>query len=192
VAREGHEGEAHPIHGDRHGGEMGQEQDEGMADGYKLHLSCSTGSLAVPLSAGFTTANVSDNQMYSRVTSSLRGVRYVDADEGYDDSNLYALSREGGFELVCPIERYASTPPERVELVQFYESELGQAVYSWRMRSIEPLIEHIKDVFEIGPLPVRGLAKASSIVFVLLYQLIVYYNHKTGRPLKALKHMLDS
>jgi hypothetical protein len=172
----------------------GKSKTKGWQYGYKLHLACSTGSLTVPLSAGFTTANVSDNQMYSRVTSSLRGVRYVDADEGYDDSDLYALSRERGFELVCPIERYASTPPERVELVQFYESELGQAVYSWRMRSIEPLIEHIKDVFSIDPLPVRGRAKASSIVLisVLLYQLMVYYNHKTGRPLRALKHMLGS
>jgi hypothetical protein len=172
----------------------GKSKTKGWQYGYKLHLSCSTGSLVVPLSAGFTTANVYDNQMYSRVTSSLRGVRYVDADEGYDDSNLYQLSRERGFDLVCPIERYASTPPERIELVLFYESELGQAVYSWRMRSIEPLIEQIKDVFAIDPLPVRGLAKTRSIVLlcVLLFQLMVYYNHVKGRPLRALKHMLGS
>jgi hypothetical protein len=162
--------------------------------GYKLHLVCSTGSLIVPLSAEFTTANVQDNQMYGRVTSSLRGVRYVDGDEGYDDTDLYTMSADRGFELVCPVSRYETTPPERVELAHFYESELGQLVYSWRMKSIEPLIEQIKDVFNIDPLPVRGFHKTGSITLlsVLLYQVMVYYNHLTGRSPRALKHMLGT
>ena len=124
----------------------------------------------------------------------MRGARYVSADEGYDDKDLYELSRQRGFELVCPISRYASTPPERVELWLFYESPLGQAISSWRMKSIEPLNEQLKDVFGIDPLPVRGLAKAASIVLlaVLLYQVMVYYNHVAGRPLRALKHMLGN
>jgi hypothetical protein len=124
----------------------------------------------------------------------LRGVRYVAADEGYDDHDLYELSAERGFELVCPVSRYENTPPERVELAFFYESELGQLVYSWRLKSVEPLIEQIKDVFGIDPLPVRGFDKAGSIVLlsVLLYQVAVYYNHLTGRPLRAIKHMLGS
>ena len=172
----------------------GKSRPKGWLYGYKLHLSCSTGSLVVPLSAEFTTANVYDNRRYGQVTSSLRGVRYVSADEGYDDKDLYALSRERGFELVCPIARYASTPPERVELWLFYESELGQAISSWRMKSIEPLNEQLKDVFGLDPLPVRGLARAMSIVLlsVLLYQVAVYYNHVTGRPPRELKHMLGS
>ena len=173
----------------------GKSRTKGWVFGYKLHLTCSTGSLIVPLSADFTTANVQDNQMYGRITSSsVRGVRYVTADEGYDDKDLYELSTKRGFELVCPISRYESTPPERVELIHFYESELGQLVYSWRLRSVEPLIEQIKDVFSIDPLPVRGFDKASSIVLlsVLLYQVTVFYNHLSGRPLRALKHMLGS
>ena len=172
----------------------GKSRTKGWVYGYKLHLVCSTGSLIVPLSAGFTTANVQDNQMYGRVTASLRGVRYVDGDEGYDDTDLYTMSADRGFELVCPVSRYETTPPERVELAHFYESELGQLVYSWRMKSIEPLIEQIKDVFDIDPLPVRGSHKAGSITLlsVLLYQVMVYYNHLTGRPPRALKHMLGS
>ena len=57
--------------------------------------------------------------------------------------------------------RYEHTPTDRLELIQFYESELGQAIYSWRSKSIEPLIEHIKSVFRIDPLPVRGYQKAA-------------------------------
>ena len=38
--------------------------------GYKLHITASTGSLIVPLSPDFTTANVQDNQMYTPMISS--------------------------------------------------------------------------------------------------------------------------
>lgn len=168
---------------------------KGWVFGYKLHITCSTGALIVPLSADFTTGNVQDNQMYDELTASLSGVRYMDGDEGYDDQALYELSRNRGFELVCPISRYENTPPERLELIHFYESELGHLIYSWRSKSVEPLIEHIRDVFGIDPVLVRGLHQAESITLlsVLLYQVMVYYNHLTGRtPLRALKHMLES
>jgi hypothetical protein len=36
--------------------------------------------------------------------------------------------------------RYENTSPERVELVFFYESELGQLICSWRSKSVEPLL----------------------------------------------------
>ena len=66
-------------------------------------------------------------------------------------------------------------------MVEFYESNFGQAIYSLRSKSIEPLIEHIKSVFRIDPLPVRGYDKVYAIVLlsVQLYQILVYYNCKT-------------
>jgi len=173
----------------------GFSRSKGWIFGYKLHLACSSGSLIVPLSADFTTANIADNNMYQSITASLPdGVGYVAADEGYDDHTLYDFSRYRGFELVCPITRYEHTDGERLELMHFYDSELGQCIYAWRGVSVEPLIEHIKDVFDIDPLPVRGLDNARSIVLlsVLLYQVMVYYNYLTRRPLRALKHMLGS
>jgi hypothetical protein len=80
------------------------------------------------------------------------------ADSGYDDHKLYDLSIDrGGFELVCPVsEIYNHTSSDRLQLIEFYESELGQVIYSWRGISVEPLIEHIKDVFKIDPLPLGG------------------------------------
>jgi hypothetical protein len=172
----------------------GKSRSKGWVFGYKLHLVSSTGRLIVPLSARFTTANIPDSKVFGRVTSSLRGVRYVDGDQGYSVDELYELSRRRGFELVCPIGRYENTHQDRLELVFFYESELGQLVYSWRSKSVEPLFEQIKDVFCIDPLPVRGLDKASALVLlsVLLYQVIVYYNGVTGRQSRALKHMLGN
>ena len=177
----------------------------GWIFGYKLHLISSTGSTIVPLATDFTTANVQDNQMYNPMISSpslssssslFLETCFMIGDSGYDDNKLYDLSTKRGFELVCPVQRYKNTPKNRLEMIQFYESELGQSVYSWRSKSIEPLIEHIKSVFRIDPLPVRGYQNAAGIVLlsVLLYQIMIYYNYKTRRSQrpKAIKHMLCS
>ena len=171
----------------------------GWIFGYKLHLISSTGSIIVPLAADFTTANVQDNQIYNPMISSSslsQETCFVIGDSGYDDHKLYDLSTKRGFELVCPVQRYKNTPNNRLELIQFYESELGQAIYSWRSKSIEPLIEHIKSVFRIDPLPIIGYQKAAGIVLlsVLLYQILVYYNYKTrgSQQPKSIKHMLCS
>src|SRR6185312_1746703 len=96
---------------------------------------------------------------------------------------LYGYSKKVlRIDLVCPVERYKSTSKKRLEIVCFYDSQIGQAIYSRRRISIEPsLIEHIKSVFRIDQLPIRGFSDVSAIVLlsVLLYQLIVYYNCKT-------------
>ena len=158
------------------------------------------GSMSVPLSADFTTANVQDNQMYLGLTSSLpptmiKKTHYMAADPGYDDQNLYDLSMDLGFQLTSPARRYRNTPQERIKLiVDFYESALGQAIYSKRCTSIEPLIEHIKSVFRIDPLPVKGYGKACAVVLlsVLFYQILVYHNCKMRKDNpRAIKHMLE-
>ena len=68
---------------------------------------------------------------------------------------------------MCPVsEIYNNTSSERLQLINFYESELGRAIYSWRGISVEPLIEHIKDIFKIDPLPVGGYQKAAGITLL--------------------------
>jgi hypothetical protein len=93
------------------------------------------------------------------------------------------------------VERYKSTFKKRLDLVCFYQSALGQAIYSQRRISIEPLIEHIKYVFGIDPLPIRGFNSVSAIVLlsVLLYQIMVYYNCKKyeSNP-KSIKYLLGT
>jgi hypothetical protein len=172
---------------------------KGWIFGYKLHMISSTGSVIVPLAADFTTANVYDNQMYNTMTSSPllpKEIGYMIGDSGYDDHSLYELSTKRGFELVCPVQRYEHTHTDRLELIHFYESELGQVIYSWRSKSIELLIEHLKDVFRLDSLPVRGYRDAAGIVIlsVLLYQILLYYNYKTrqSQQPRAIKHMLCS
>ena len=76
--------------------------------GYKLHLTSTTGALAVPLTAAdVTTTNVQDNQMYIPLASSpsspssssssvfpLPSLRYMTADPGYDDKKLYGHGKK--------------------------------------------------------------------------------------------------
>ncbi len=183
----------------------GYSRTKGWLFGYKLHLTCTTAiyELVVPLTADVTTANVPDNKMYAPLTSSpslvfsLPSVLHMVSDPGYDAKKLYEYSKKTlGIDLVCPVERYKSTSKKRLELVCFYESEIGQAIYSHRRISIEPsLIEHIKSIFRIDPLPARGFSMISAIVLlsVLLYQLMVYYNCKTKKvnP-KSIKYMLGT
>ena len=172
----------------------GYSRTKGWIFGYKMHLACSTGSLIVPLSADFTTANITDNKMYESITSSLLTgmVRYVVGDEGYDDHKLCDFSRYRGHLLVFPLERYKHTiDNDRLALLQFYQSEFGQHVYSQRSISVEPLIEYMKDVFAIDPLPVRGFDKVRSTIVICI---IVSGNdvlHLAGRPLRALKYMFS-
>ena len=187
----------------------GYSHTKGWVFGYKLHITSTTGHLIVPLTADVTTANVQDNQMYVPLTSSsssssspsssvfsLPSVLYMVADPGYDDNRLYEYSKKAlGMDLVCPVERYESTSRKRLELVCFYKSGLGQSIYDRRGISIEPLIEHIKSVFRIDPLPARGFHAVSAIVLisVLLYQLMVYYNCKVGKSNpKSIKYMLGT
>ena len=106
--------------------------------------------------------------MYVPSTSSpafsLPSLRYMAADPGYDDRKLDQCSKKTlGMDLVCPAERYKNTSKKRLELVCFYESALGQSIYNRRGISIEPLIEHIKSVFRIDPLPIRGFHAVSAI-----------------------------
>lgn len=120
---------------------------------------------------------------------------YMIGDSCYDDQKLYEFSINRGFELVCTVQRYEHTPSNRLQLIEFYESDLEQDIYIRRSKSIEPLIEHLKQLFRIDPLPIRGYHKAAGLVLlsVLVYQILVYHNVKTGpHRSKAIKHLLCS
>ena len=89
----------------------------------------------VPFSADVTTANVSDKPIYPDLISclspeTLKKIHYMVADPGFSGKKLYDLSLKKGFQLVCPVERYKNTPVERLKLVDFYQSSLGQVIYS--------------------------------------------------------------
>lgn len=121
--------------------------------------------------------------MYHSLVDSLSNLlQNIIADPAYDDGDLYEYSKERNLRLICPIKKYDSTPPNRLNLVEFYESEEGQSIYADRKISIEPLFDRIKDTFGIRVSPVKSFENVKSFVLVcvLVYQLMVYYNCITG------------
>ncbi len=168
-----------PISGIDTDAKWGFSKSKGWVFGYKLHMSCSTGKLVVPLSADVSTANVSDGKMYYTIVEPLSGlVENILCDPAYDDKSLYQFSDERHLRLICPIKIYPSTPPERIKLADFYNSVQGQELYLQRKVSIEPLFEIFKDTFNIRTVHVKGFDNVKSFVLVcvLVYQLTVYYN----------------
>ena len=158
--------------------------------------------ISYTLTADVTTANEQDNQMYSFNIIIICFLITLDmlygCYSGYDDKNLYKYSKKTlGIDSGCPVGKIQKYGKERLDLVCFYKSVLGQAtIYSQRRISIEPLIEHIKSVFRIDPLPARGFSMISAIVLlsVLLYQAVtVYYNCKkeNSNP-KSIRYMLGT
>lgn len=183
-----------PIAGIDTDAKWGFSKSKGWVFGYKLHISCSTGKLIVPLTACITTANIHDSKPYDRLIDSLAGlIQNILCDPAYDDSSLYKSSKNYSMRLICPIKKYHSTLPDRLKLVEFYNSETGQELYSQRKISIEPLFEILKDTFGIRKVPVKGLYNVKSFVLicVLVYQLAVYYNciTKVENP-RIVKRML--
>lgn len=162
--------------------------------GYKLHLSCSTGSLVAPLSADVTAANIHDSKMYEKLVEPLAGLfQNILCDPAYDGDKLYRYSKQRDMRLICPVKKYSSTPPERIRLAEFYDSVFGQELYADRKISIEPLFQIIKDTFGIRTVPVKGFDNVRSFVLicVLVYQLAVYYNCVTGNENpRIIKRML--
>ncbi len=54
------------------------------------------------------------------------------------------------------------TPPERIKLVEFYDSAIGQELHADRRTSIEPLLETFKDALGIRAVPVKGSCNVKS------------------------------
>ena len=121
--------------------------------------------------------------MYVTLIESLSGlINNILADPAYDEGSLYHFSNENNLRLIFPIKRYPHTPPDRIKLVEFYNSVMGQELYSQRKVSIEPLFKIIKYTFNIRTVPMKGFENVKSFVLicVLVYQLVVYYNCVIG------------
>lgn len=172
-----------PIPGIDTDAKWGFSKSKGWIFGYKLHMSCSTGKLVVPLSAEITTANIHDSQMLDSLIEPLSGLlQNILADPAYDGDDFHTSCKEKKLRLICPVTVYDSTPPDRIRLAEFFHSQEGQELYMDRKTTIEPLFQTFKDTFNIRTVSVKGLNNVKSFVLicVLVYQLAVYYNCVTG------------
>lgn len=172
----------------------GFSKSKGWLYGYKLHMTCSTGPLAVPLTARVTTANVHDANMFDFLAEPLAGmVPYMTADSIYSSEELYESGKRNyRMILVCPIKRYNATSGTRLLRHQFFKSEKGQQIVRQR-DAIERLFDRIKDTFSVEPVPVRGKSNVSAylLMCVFVYQVTVCYNCMMGKNKpQCVKHII--
>ena len=120
----------------------GYSHTKGWIFGYKLHLTCTTGELVVPLTVDVTTANVQDTDVCSFnfffffcILFTICIVMIVIQAMTIRTSTK-SSKKILGIDLVCPVERYESTSKKRLELVCFYQSALGQSIYNLRGISV--------------------------------------------------------
>jgi Transposase DDE domain len=155
--------------------------------GWKLHLAVSIGSLWIPLAAELTVANTADNEVAPQLLQQLpKQVRYVLGDTHYNDPEFRAHCQSRGCELVATRRGAYPHTDGGVEVRRIF--------HGLRSQSIEPFNGLFKNVFEWRvKMPVKGLQKTKLLALgaILLYQVVLLYQHEQGKPVgKGIKALL--
>ena len=176
--------------------DWGKSEYKGWVYGYKTHL-ISTSSFhktPLPLYCEITPANNSDCPTAKSIFKSFwpKGLKYLLADKGYDDKTLRNICQRVKAILITPMKRYAHMRIERKNWLKFYRSKIGRKRYSQRAKTVEPLFSHIKELFGIQKLVVKGLQNVQSFLSlcIWIYQTLIYYNFVYQRPLRRLKGLV--
>ncbi len=176
--------------------DWGKSEYKGWVFGYKTHL-VSTSSFhktPVPLSCEITPANNSDCPTTKGIFKSFwpEKIKYLLADKGYDDKTLRGICQKAKSILITPMKRYGHMRPERKRWLKFYRSKIGRKRYTQRATTIEPLFSHLKGLFNIEKLVIKGLQNVRTFLSlcVWIYQTLIYYNFVYQRPLRRLKDLV--
>jgi hypothetical protein len=176
--------------------DWGKSEYRGWVYGYKTHLVATSAfhKLPVPLYCEITPANASDRTIAKGIFKDFRPERigYLLADKGYDDGGLRDICQRTKTVLINPMIRYKKMNPERKKCLAFYRSKMGKKRYSQRSKTIEPLIGHVKELFNTKKLIMKGLENVQSFLSlcVWIYQTLIYYNFVYQRPLRRLKNLV--
>lgn len=164
--------------------------------GYKTHLIATSPfkKVSIPLYCEITSANESDCKISKAIFRDFwpKRAKYLIADKGYDDKSLRGICQRARALLITPMKRNKNMNPERKKYLAIYRSKTGRKIYSQRSKTIEPLYGHIKDLFDIEKLKIKGLKNVKSFLAlcVWVYQTLIYYNFIYQRPLRRLKDLV--
>ena len=176
--------------------DWGKSEYKGWVFGYKTHLVATSSfhKTAVPLCCEITPANNSDCPTAKGIFKSFwpAKIKYLLADKGYDDKTLRNICQKATSILLTPMRRYRHMRPERKKYLTLYRSKAGRKRYSQRAKTIEPLIGHIKELFNIEKLVMKGIQNVRTFLSLCVwsYQTLIYYNHIHQRPLRKLKDLV--
>ena len=139
----------------------------------------SIGSRWIPLAAEFTVAKVADREVAPLLLTQVpAAVRSVLGDQHYNTPDLRAECARHNRELVAT--RRGSYPHTDGGV------DVRRVFHQLRSHAIEPFNGLFKNIFEWGgQMPVKGLRRCQLLALgaVLLYQLVLLYQHHLHHPL---------
>jgi hypothetical protein len=159
----------------------------GWRCGWKLHLAVSVGSAWIPLAAELTPANTADNTVAPQWLAPWpAAVRYALGDTHYSDPEVRTLCEQADRVLVAT--RRGPYPHHEAGVT------VRRIFHKLRSQAIAPFNGLCKNVFAWRTqMPVQGLQRSQLLALgaVVIYQLILLYQHEQNLPLgKGIKPLL--
>lgn len=163
--------------------------------GYRVHcLVNADADLALPKDVAVYAANIKDGAVFiEELAASLSSeTNVVLADSSYDEQPCYDVCDAKQISLITPLEVKPHTPPERIERADLFNDPEVRALFALRKVSVEPFQGHLKSLFDLEHLPMKGLKNVRALVTlaVFVYNLLAWLNHLLDRPILHLKQTL--
>ncbi len=161
----------------------------GWVYGWKLHLSCTVGSVWIPLTARLTAADVHDGEVGPLLVADLpESVRFALGDQHYNGPSMQSACFQRGMNLVAT--RGGKYPHTDAGV------EVRRMFHQLRSKAIENFNEHFKAIFDSHadvPSKGRNATTRFALSAVLVYQLGLWARHRLGLPLnQGLKAFLKA
>lgn len=151
-------------------------------------------ALALPKHVTVHAANVKDGVVFTdELAASLSpDTDVLLADSGYHEQACYDLCDKKQISLIAPLEIKPHTPPERILRTTLFNDPEVREVFALRKVSVERFQGHLKTLFDLAQLPVKGLKNVRSLLTlaVFVYNFLAWINRLLNRPILHLKQTL--
>jgi hypothetical protein len=163
--------------------------------GYRIHcLVNADAELVLPKQVAVHAANLQDGSVFANELAPLlsENTDVVLADAGYDQQSCYTVCDNKEISLIAPLEVKPNTPPERIERATLFNDPEVRELFALRKVSVEPFQGHLKTLFALEQLPVKGLKNVRSLVTLaaFVYNFLAWLNLLLNRPILHLKQTL--
>jgi hypothetical protein len=163
--------------------------------GYRIHcLVNADAELALPKHVAVHAANLQDGSVFSDELAPFlsENTDVVLADGGYDEQPCYEVCDNKEISLIAPLEVKPNTPPERIERATLFNDPDVRELFTLRKVSVEPFQGHLKALFDLEQLPLKGLKNVRSLLTLatFVYNFLAWLNLLLNRPILHLKQTL--
>jgi hypothetical protein len=163
--------------------------------GYRFHCLVNADTdLALPKDVAVYAANIKDSTVFTNdlAPSLAEDTNLLLGDAGYDEQPCYDVCDAKQISLIAPLEVKPNTPPERIDRAELFNDPEVRELFTLRKVSVEPFQGHLKTLFDLEQLPVKGLNNVRSLVTLaaFVYNFLAWINLLLKRPILHLKQTL--